>query len=205
MHGLGAIILCGGQSRRMGEPKLSLPIGDETMLGRTTRVVGEVAHPIVVVSRMDQPLPPLPEGVEIAHDAEEGLGPIAGLASGFARLAGRCEAVVAVSCDHPLLRSELLRKLAELLGEAPAIAPIHEGRSYPLLALYRAEVGAYVEAMLAEHDLRAQNLLERVQARLISSDLLRDVDPDLDSLFNVNDQVSYEQALRMLRARGEME
>ncbi len=37
----GALILCGGGSRRMGRDKASLPFGGETMLARTMRLVAE--------------------------------------------------------------------------------------------------------------------------------------------------------------------
>ena len=34
-----AIVLCGGQSTRMGQDKGSLPFGGESMLGRITRIL----------------------------------------------------------------------------------------------------------------------------------------------------------------------
>ncbi len=41
----GGIVLCGGQSKRMGRPKAWLPFGGETMLQRVVRVLAEVVHP----------------------------------------------------------------------------------------------------------------------------------------------------------------
>ena len=46
----GAVVLCGGESRRMGRPKAWLPFGPELMLQRVVRLVGTVARPIVVVA-----------------------------------------------------------------------------------------------------------------------------------------------------------
>ena len=46
----GGIVLCGGKSERMGRPKLLLPFGDETMLARVVRIVGQVVSPVVVVA-----------------------------------------------------------------------------------------------------------------------------------------------------------
>ena len=34
---LGAVVLCGGESRRMGQPKAWLPFGPERMLQRVVR------------------------------------------------------------------------------------------------------------------------------------------------------------------------
>ena len=57
---VGGIVLCGGQSSRMGRPKALLPFGPEVMLERVVRILSAVARPIVVVAAPDQELPPLP-------------------------------------------------------------------------------------------------------------------------------------------------
>ena len=48
---LGALILAGGRSRRMGRPKESLPLGDTTMLGWQCRTLLACAAPVVVIGR----------------------------------------------------------------------------------------------------------------------------------------------------------
>ena len=71
---------------------LVLPFGDEFMLQRVVRIVSGVVAPVVVVAAPDQDVPPLPEDVIIARDAERGRGPLQGLlvatvprAGGFVR------------------------------------------------------------------------------------------------------------------------
>src|SRR5437016_2971467 len=95
----GGIVLCGGRSSRMGSAKAWLPFGDELMLPRVVRVLAEVVAPIVVVAAPDQEVPPLPSGVTIARDPEEGRGPLQGLAVGLTALDGRCDAAYLSSCD----------------------------------------------------------------------------------------------------------
>ena len=51
----GAVVLCGGESRRMGRPKAWLPFGDERMLQRVVRLVDMVARPIVARSAASVP------------------------------------------------------------------------------------------------------------------------------------------------------
>ena len=53
----GGIILCGGQSTRMGSSKALLPFGAETMLQRVVRLLATVVSPIVVVAAAEQSLP----------------------------------------------------------------------------------------------------------------------------------------------------
>ena len=99
-HEVGGVILCGGQSKRMGRPKAWLPFGDETMLQRVVRILREVVEPVVVVAAPNQDVPALPAGVEIVHDEVEGKGPLAGLAAGLAALEGKADAVLAASIFH---------------------------------------------------------------------------------------------------------
>src|SRR5262245_46114604 len=88
---VGGVVLCGGQSSRMGRPKAWLPIGGETMLGRVVRLLGEVVSPLVVVAAPGQELPPLPPGVTVVRDPERGRGPLQGLAAGLPALGGTVE------------------------------------------------------------------------------------------------------------------
>ena len=80
---VGGIVLCGGKSTRMGSPKEWLPIGEETLLQRVVRVVSHVVSPVVVATRKNQELPPLPAGVRVVHDVVEDFGPLAGIAAGM--------------------------------------------------------------------------------------------------------------------------
>src|SRR5438876_9951681 len=98
---IGGIILCGGQSKRMGKPKAWLPIAGEIMLPRVVRLLGEAVSPIVVVAAPGQDLPRLPDNVLIARDEEQGRGPLQGLAAGLTALQGRVDAAFASSCDVP--------------------------------------------------------------------------------------------------------
>src|SRR5438093_12861257 len=98
---VGGIVLCGGQSSRMGRPKAWLPFGHELLLQRVVRILGEVVDPISVVAAPDQEVPPLPPGVEIVHDSVRGRGPLQGLAAGLQSLRGKVEAAYVSSCDAP--------------------------------------------------------------------------------------------------------
>ena len=46
----GGVVLCGGKSTRMGQSKAMLPFGNELLLQRVVRILGEVVSPIVVVA-----------------------------------------------------------------------------------------------------------------------------------------------------------
>src|SRR5947207_754248 len=124
----GGVVLCGGRSSRMGAPKAWLPFGDELMLPRVVRIVGEAIGQVVVVAAPGQDVPPLPGDVRVVRDEVEGRGPLGGLAAGLAALEGEADAVYLSSCDVPLLKPEFVRCVVGLLEEpTPQPPPCREG------------------------------------------------------------------------------
>lgn len=199
MH-CGGIVLCGGQSRRMGSDKAWLPFGcggngPETMLQRVVRLVGEAVRPVVVVAAAAR-LPDLPTDVRVAFDRRPDRGPMEGLAVGLAALPeGSVEAAFITSCDAPLLLVAFIRRMTELLGSADVAVPRIDGRLHPLAAVFRRSVLPEVECRLAADQLRLTELVEALNPRIVVPEELRDIDPQLQSLRNVNDQNDYRAAL----------
>jgi molybdenum cofactor guanylyltransferase len=195
MTRVGGVVLCGGQSSRMGRPKAWLPFGAELMLPRVVRLLGEVVAPIVVVTAQDQAVPPLPSHVEIARDARPGRGPLQGLVAGLEALRGRADAAYVSSCDVPFLQPAFVRRLIELLGDYTICVPEVGGYRHPLAAVYRIEVAAIAGRLLAEDRLRSSSLFEEAATRLVHPEELADVDPTFQSLRNLNTPADYEAAL----------
>ncbi len=199
----GGIVLCGGESRRMGRPKHSLPFGAETMLGRVVRLVGEAVAPVVVVAAAQMELPELAPGVLLAHDRRPGRGPLEGLAAGLAALQDRAEAAFVTGCDVPFLRPPLIRRLIRLLAEHDAVVPWVGDRPEPLAAIYRTQLRGRIEGLLAAGQSRPAVLFDMVATRRVLPDELAAVDPRLDSLFNVNTPEEYRAALERAGLPGE--
>lgn len=194
----GGIILCGGRGRRMGADKAWLRFGDEYLLQRMVRIVGEVVAPVVVAGRLGQSLPPLPDDVSIVDDAIDDAGPLAGVDAGMTALDGKCDAAFVAACDYPLLSSALIRKLIGLLGDHQAVVAADDQHMHPLLGVYRLTTRDILSELLSRRELRAGHFARQCQAHVIQAVDLTDVDPELRSLRNVNDQAAYEQALRDL-------
>lgn len=178
----------------MGKPKAWLPVGNEVMLQRVVRVLGDVVRSIVVVAAPDQEVPPLPAGVEVARDEIEGRGPLQGLAAGLAALEGKVDAAYLSSCDVPFLTAAFVRRVIGLLGSAPIAVPHVGGFPQPMAAVYRVSVRPVVEELLAADRRRPVFLFDAVPTRFIAAEEL----PELDSLRNLNTPEDYAAALRDL-------
>ncbi len=195
---IGGVVLCGGQSSRMGRPKAWLSFGKELMLPRVVRLLGEAAAPVVVVAAADQEVPLLPREIGIVRDPQPSRGPLQGLTAGLEALRGRADAAYVSSCDAPFLRPAFVRHLVELLGDFAICVPEVGGYRHPLAAVYRIEVADVAVRLLAEERLRPTFLFEEVPTRIVQSEELADVDPTLQSLRNLNTPAEYEAALRDL-------
>lgn len=192
----GAIVLCGGRSRRMGLPKAMLPFGPEVMLQRVVRLVGEVAETIVVVAARQQQLPELPEAVRVVRDEREGRGPLEGLAVGLRTIAGEIDAVYATGCDAPRLVPGFVRRMFELLNGHEIAVP-REGEFYhPLAGVYRASVLVKIETLLAADRMRPVFLFDLADTLAVPVEMLQDVDPELATLDNLNEPHDYVAAIR---------
>jgi molybdopterin-guanine dinucleotide biosynthesis protein A len=192
---IAGIVLCGGQSQRMGQPKAWLPFAGELMLPRVVRLLGGAVRPIIVVAAPDQELPPLPPEVEIVRDEEKGRGPLQGLAAGLTALRGRVDAAYVSSCDVPFLQPAFVRRLIDLLGDHAICVPWVGEYHHSLAAVYRLEVADAVARLLAANRLRPFFLFEAVPTRVVEAAELADVDPTFQTLRNLNTPDDYQAAL----------
>jgi molybdopterin-guanine dinucleotide biosynthesis protein A len=195
---LGAVVLCGGQSRRMGQPKAWLPFGPERLLQRVVRLVGAGIDggPIVVVAAPGQDYPPLPSHFMIVRDAVAGRGPLQGLAAGLAALPESVELAFTTATDVPFLEPAWIGRLRDLIGTDDLAIPLVDGYHHPLAALYRrATILPAIDSLLRADRLRPVFLLEEVRARVVTADELLVVDPELKTLRNLNSPDDYQRAL----------
>ena len=194
---LAALVLCGGESRRMGRPKAWLPFGAETLLQRVVNILETVTDLIVVVAAPDQELPVLPATARVVRDPVQYQGPLQGLASGLAALPDSVELVYASATDAPFLQSRWVKRLEELIGENDLAIPHVGGYYHPLAALYRRSTGLpAIQELLANDRMRPVFLVDAVKTRVVIEEEFRDIDPALATLRNLNTTEDYAQALR---------
>jgi molybdopterin-guanine dinucleotide biosynthesis protein A len=193
---VGAVILCGGESRRMGQSKAWLPFGEELMLQRIVRLVSSVTGSLVVVAAPEQPLPPLSPAVRIARDPVLGRGPLQGLAAGLQALPKEVTFCYATGTDVPFLEPSWVHRLLALIGDHDLAIPVCEGRLHPLAALYRRETSLpAIESLLKADRLRPIFLMETLRTREVRAEELVAIDPALGTLRNLNTPEDYHSAL----------
>jgi molybdopterin-guanine dinucleotide biosynthesis protein A len=200
----GAVVLCGGESSRMGRDKAWLPWGpDGTMLEHVVTILQNVVptRNIAVVPGRDQQVPSLTPGVRYIGESSKtaGTGPLAAVLAGLTCSKPRLRAAFVCGCDAPLLKPAFVSRLLYLCSQSgQVVVPRDEERIYPLAAAYgRACWKPLLDAFIAgERSLHRVLRSGALDVREVPAEHLRKVDPDLDSLVNCNTPEEYEAALR---------
>jgi molybdopterin-guanine dinucleotide biosynthesis protein A len=197
------VVLAGGRSSRMGTPKAALEWHGSTLLYRTAALLMRtVTGPVVVVVGADGggtwELPPLPPGVVIARDPAPGLGPLQGIAAGLAAVRAADRAFVCAT-DMPFLHPAFVRAVLGALDGDVAL-PVARGHRQPLAAAYRVGLAPSVAALLDAGGRTPGELFARSRVTVLDDAALRAdpavarLDPELESLTNVNTPAEYAAA-----------
>ena len=198
------VVLAGGRSSRMGSPKAALEWHGSTLLRRTAGVLARATDgPVVIVRAAGQDLPELPPGVEVVDDPREGKGPLQGIAAGLTAIGDRAEFAFVCSTDmpflHPAFVCRMLRAVSSAGGqqEADVGLPLARGHQQPLAAAYRTALAPLAERLVADDRLRPAFLFDECtvlrldEAALRADPVLGALDPDLDSVLNINEPADY--------------
>lgn len=152
-----AIVLAAGFSRRLGKPKQDVVFEGETLLARATRIAGEVADAVVVVTRENNP------------DAEEGMA--SSIRAGV-RLAGPDARLLITLCDQPLVTAAHLRALIAI--DAPIVATGYAGIA-GVPAIFAPELAPELLALRGDRGARA--VIEMHGAKVV---FFEDAEVDVD-------------------------
>jgi len=190
---VGAVVLAGGRSSRMGPSKALLDWHGRTAVAHAVEVVreGVGSGPVCVVRAPGQELPPL--DAIVVDDAIAHRGPLGGLHAGLTALAGRAEVVFACGVDTPLLVPAFVLAVYGSLGDGDdAVVPVIDGRAQPLLAAYRTAIAPQLQALLDRGAFGLKDISGTCAVRELSEpELLADAelaaaDPRLRSAANAN-------------------
>ncbi|MCX6673451.1 MAG: molybdenum cofactor guanylyltransferase [Methanothrix sp.] len=202
-----AVILAGGNGRRLGAEKSLLEFERKPLICWTVEKLSRAADEIVVVTRSEAHAGRL-EGIisdfatqpelKIAFtwDSVAGFGPVAGLSAGMKEASGSL--AFATGCDLPFLNPQVIERLFELAEEEDyeAAVPVQpNGFFEPLHSVYhREKMLAACERAIEKAERRIHVPLQELCVRRVFVDLLRPLDPDLLTFFNLNTREDLEKA-----------
>ena len=189
------VLLAGGKSRRMGQDKRVLAVGDETLFVRSLAVLRSVFQRVLIVIAQDSPL--IETDAIVLRDLIPECGSLGGLYTGLKE--AHTEWVFAAACDMPFLDPATISHFVALKGEGDVVMAKLKHGLQPMHALYHRNCLPIMERLIGAKELKIHALAEHpaLRVRLVSSEELRLLDPDADSFYNVNTPDELEAA-RML-------
>ncbi len=164
---LSAVILAGGESRRMGRSKAWLVVDGQPLIARavdTARKIG--VEEVFISGRVGEDYSALK--CPVLLDLEPGFGPLGGIERGLS--AANSPLLLVLAVDLPQMRPEFLEKLLARCDQLRGVVPRLDGRLEPLAAIYpkrclvlasrliarsRHAVCEFAEACLEERAVRA--------------------------------------------------
>ena len=166
MRNLGFMLLCGGHSSRMGQPKALLHIGGETLLARTARAGNAFDERLFSAN---DPIFPTPQGYRRVEDRYADCGPMGGLHACLSACAS--PALVVAPCDTPGYSAQVAAFLAErFTGDCDAlILKDPTGRAHPLLGVYAKSCLPVFEDCLREGRLALMRTLSGMNTLVLDA------------------------------------
>jgi molybdopterin-guanine dinucleotide biosynthesis protein A len=166
---LAGVVLAGGESRRMGRDKATLPVpgGTTTLVEHVAGIVGQRCEPVFVMAAQGQPLPAL--RARIMRDESRAQGPLPATGRGL-HAAAEAGARLAFVCavDMPLVTADLIDDLVRLAVEtnAEVVSP-WDGRSHYLAAVYRTDLADRIDRLVAAGERKMSTLIDASDAQQI--------------------------------------
>ncbi len=193
---LAAVILSGGESRRMGVPKALLPYRGKTFVehlldvtrharvGVTRIVVG--AHANEIREKLSA------HAADIVVNEDWAKGQLSSIQAGIRSLPdGGNDGMILAPVDHPIVSAALVARLIEEFdssGSAIALPTFHGRRGHPLI--FRASL--YPELLAASAEVGARQV---VWAH--ADDVLEVPTEEEGVVLNINDPATLERAIGM--------
>ncbi len=177
-----AIILSGGDNRRMLCNKAFLQIGQKTIMEREIEVLSSLFSKIIVVSNTPESHEHL--RVSLVSDLVPGKGPLGGIYSGLT--ASKDEYNFVVGCDLPFLNTGLISYMVGLINDYDIVVPRLNGLVEPLHAIYSKHCLIPIKRQLDRNELKIQSFFGEVKVRYIRESEIKKYDPKGIAFFNVN-------------------
>ena len=190
------VLLAGGKSRRMGEDKRYLVVGEQTLLERGLGVLRSMFHEVLVVIAQDSA--PLDIDARVVRDLVPDCGSLGGIYTGLTQATSPY--IFAVACDMPFLNQAVITQFTNRRDTADIVMARLTTRLHPMHALYGKRCLPAMEQMIVARQLKIQELVSHASLRVqyvTEADLLS-IDPSWRSFHNVNTPEDLEAACSLL-------
>lgn len=152
---LSAVLLAGGESRRMGREKATMLCRGRPLWQRQLDTLRELEPTELLISARSDPAWRPKEAAFVA-DAIPSRGPLSGITAALACMTGAH--LLALAIDMPCMSAAYLRSLGDLIDPGCGVLPVMGDRAEPLAAIYPAEAYPCFVAALGGRNFSLQTI-----------------------------------------------
>ncbi len=192
---LTAVILAGGQSRRLGTDKALLRFQGQTLLAASVARLRPLCQEVIVVT--NTPQAHAHPAARLVGDLFPGKGALGGIYSGL--MAAHTTHSLVIACDMPFLNAGLITYMATLATAFDVVIPRLQENLEPLHAIYGRACLPYMKALLDCNDLKIIDLFPQVRVRYVEEAELSAWDPEHRSFLNINTPQDLERVRLLLQ------
>ena len=157
------IILAGGKSSRMGADKGFLMLNNKPFVQYSIDALKPLVSEIIIVSD-DSNYDVF--GLKRIPDIIKNAGPVSGICSGLQASSTAYNLIL--SCDIPLITSEILQQLINHIDKDSEIIQVESnGKTMPLVALYKKQIIKIFEKLLQEDERRLRVAIQHCKSKNI--------------------------------------
>jgi len=159
---LSAVLLAGGESRRMGRDKATLLFHGKRLWQIQLETLRKLKPAEIFVSaRTDRAW--RSADVQFVADDPPSRGPLSGLAASLAQM--HTAHLLALAVDMPFMSEQYLKFLSAQMEPGIGVVPTIHNRAEPLVAIYPREAVADFRSALASTDFSLQSVVRRLVER----------------------------------------
>ncbi len=175
-----AVILAGGESRRMGRDKAHIEFRGKSLLNHAIANLSPLFAEIMLSARDPLAVDESQSNIVQVMDADEGRGPMMGIVAAMTEV--RTDWVFVTGVDMPFVMPELVVHMAEQRHGHDAVLAEIDGQLQPLPAFYakRACLPA-MQSRIAQGRRSLMRLIPSLNTAILTEKELRPLDPDLRS------------------------
>lgn len=186
------LVLAGGRSRRMGQPKHALRVRDGTLLDWIVARLGPSFAETIVCGA------PAPAGAREVRDRVADGGPVAGIDAGLSAI--RTPSAFVLACDTPRASEALAALLLARLADHDAAIPHVGGRDQPTCAAFARAAAPKVAAFLDAGERRVSSLVASLDVKRLDEAELGTKGITVEQLADIDTPAQYEAFVASLRA-----
>ena len=177
------IILCGGQSRRMGRDKGSMIINDKPMIKHILSTLNHEINEAIIVLNDQTRIGKYREFIDsqdydytitFVEDEIKNKGPLPGIMTGLSNISG--DYALILPCDSPYVTKKYITTIfSEIDGDYQAIVPYHDNEkkiktSEPLHSIYNKNIIPIIENLIDSDVLHIKGLIEKIDTKFVLID-----------------------------------